>query len=49
VAPAKSIGEICNVAEDFCKAAIHLKFALATDEALPKALRDALNGPVAIP
>jgi hypothetical protein len=45
VARAKSIGEICDVAEDFCKAAIHLKFDLS-NENLPKAVRKALNGPV---
>ncbi len=46
VARAKSIGEICDVAEDFCKAAIYLKFDLSKDENLPKAVRKALNGPV---
>jgi len=49
VARAKSLGEICDVAEDFCKAAIHLKFNLAADKNLPKAVRDALNGPVEVP
>ena len=49
VARAKSLGEICDVAEDFCKAAIHLKFDLAADKNLPKAVRDALNGPVEDP
>jgi hypothetical protein len=46
VARAKSLGEICDVAEDFIKAAIYLKFNLARDETLPKVVRDALNGPV---
>jgi hypothetical protein len=49
VTRAKSLGEICDVAEDFCKAAIYLKFDLAADKTLPKAVRDALNGPVEVP
>jgi len=34
VARAKSLGEICDLAEDFNKAAIYLKFDLARDETL---------------
>jgi hypothetical protein len=49
VARARSLGEICDVAEDFNVEAMHLKMHLAADERLPKALRDALNGPVEIP
>jgi hypothetical protein len=48
VARAKSLGEICDAAEDFNVEAMHLKMNLATDERLPKALRDALNGPVSM-
>jgi hypothetical protein len=48
VARAKSLGEICDVAEDFNVEAIYLKMNLATDERLPKALRDALKGPVSM-
>jgi hypothetical protein len=49
MARAKALGEICDVAEDFNISAIHLKMNLATDEKLPKPLRDALNGPVEMP
>jgi len=45
VTRARSLGEICDVAEDFNVEAMHLKVNLATDKRLPKALRDALNGP----
>jgi hypothetical protein len=48
VARARSLGEICDVAEDFNVEAMHLRMNLATDERLPKALRDALNGPVSM-
>jgi hypothetical protein len=47
-ARAKSLGEICDVAEDFNKDAIYLKFNLAADETLPRVVRDALNGPVEV-
>lgn len=46
VARARSLGEICDLAEDFNKASIYLKFDLATDERLPGAVREALNGPI---
>jgi hypothetical protein len=49
MARAKALGEICDVAEDFNISAMHLKMNLATDEKLPKPLRDALNGPFEIP
>jgi hypothetical protein len=49
VARARSLGEICDAAEDFNKAAIYLKFDLATDDTLPRVVRDALNGPVEVP
>jgi hypothetical protein len=49
MARAKSIGEICDVLEEFNKAAMYLKMNLATDETLPKPIRDALDGPVEIP
>jgi hypothetical protein len=45
MARAKALGEICDIAEDFNISAMHLKMNLATDEMLPKPLRDALNGP----
>jgi hypothetical protein len=48
LARAKSLGEICDVAEDFNNAAIFLKLNLATDERVPKVLRDALNGPIEV-
>jgi hypothetical protein len=38
---ARSLGEVCDAAEDFNKAAIHLKFDLARE----KVVRRALNGP----
>jgi hypothetical protein len=46
MARAKALGEICDIAEDFNISAMHLKMNLATDELLPKPLREALNGPV---
>ena len=46
VARARSLGLICDVAEEFCQAATYLKFDLSKDETLPRAIRDALNGPV---
>jgi hypothetical protein len=49
VARAKALGEICDIAEEFNTSAMHLKMSLATDEMLPKPLRDALNRPVDIP
>jgi hypothetical protein len=49
MARAKALGEICDAAEDFNISAMHLKMNLATDEMLPKPLRDALNGPVDVP
>jgi hypothetical protein len=48
VARAKSLGEICDVAEDFNVEVMHLRMNLATDELLPRALRDALKGPVSM-
>ncbi|MCK1480548.1 hypothetical protein IVB27_38905 [Bradyrhizobium sp. 197] len=49
MARARALGEICDVAEDFNISAMHLKMNLATDELLPKPLREALNGPVDVP
>jgi hypothetical protein len=46
VARARSLGKICDVAEEFCPAAIYLKFDLSKDVTLPSAIRDALNGPI---
>jgi hypothetical protein len=40
---AKAIGEICDVAEAFCKEAVYLKRALATDFAMPRKLRLAID------
>lgn len=40
---AGAIGEICDVAEEFCREAIHLKRTLATDRALPRTLRQAID------
>lgn len=44
---AKAIGEICDVAEEFCAEAFHLKRRLATDDALPKSLRRAIDAAAA--
>ena len=49
LARASSLGEICDIAEDFSKDAIFLKFNLATDEKIPKAVRVVLNGPIDVP
>jgi hypothetical protein len=49
LARAKSLGEICDEAEDSNKESIFLKFNLASDEAIPKAVRAALKGPVDVP
>ncbi|WP_165935792.1 MULTISPECIES: hypothetical protein [unclassified Bradyrhizobium] len=39
---AKSIGEICDIAEDFCREAIYLKASLASDSVLPMPVRRAI-------
>ncbi|GAA0005940.1 hypothetical protein BRDID11002_59440 [Bradyrhizobium diazoefficiens] len=44
---AKAIGEICDAAEEFCAEAFHLKRRLATDNALPKSLRRAIDAAAA--
>jgi hypothetical protein len=49
LARAKSLGEICDEAEEFNKDAIFLKFNVASDEGIPKAVRVAFNGPVDVP
>ncbi|MBR1000518.1 MULTISPECIES: hypothetical protein [Bradyrhizobium] len=40
---AKAIGEICDMAEEFCKEALYLKADLARDPQLPMALRRAVD------
>ncbi len=40
---ARSIGQICDAAEEFCVEAAHLKRRWATDPALPQALRRAID------
>lgn len=44
---ARTIGEICEVAEDFCKEALHLKASLPTDSALPMQVRRAIDASMA--
>ena len=44
---AKASGEICDAAEEFCDEAFHLKRRLATDNALPKSLRRAIDAAAA--
>ncbi|MBR1177996.1 hypothetical protein JQ617_28820 [Bradyrhizobium sp. KB893862 SZCCT0404] len=43
IARAKAIGEICEVAEEFCKDAIYLKATLASEPRIPSPLRRAMN------
>jgi len=38
---ARAIGELCDIAEDFCREAIYLRASLASDSALPMPLRRA--------
>ncbi len=44
---ARAIGEICEVAENFCKEALNLKASLATDSALPRQLRRVIDASLA--
>ncbi|MHC2288690.1 hypothetical protein [Bradyrhizobium barranii] len=44
---AQAIGEICDVVEEFCAEAAHLKRRLATDGALPMPLRRAIDAAAA--
>jgi hypothetical protein len=40
---ARAIGELCDIAEDFCREAIYLKAPLTSDSALPMPLRRAID------
>jgi hypothetical protein len=43
LARARAIGEICDIAEEYRPEAIRVKFALATDRALPRVIRRAVD------